>query len=132
MRITRIIAGAALVTLLAGCGGASPSDSAAPAATPAVADAGGGDASAGADVYKSSCSSCHAPDASGLDGLGKPLVGTDFMSQSTDDLVAFLKVGRGPSDEGNTTGVQMPPKGGNPALGDDDLVNVVAYLKSLG
>ena len=132
MRITRIIAGAVLATLLAGCGGASPSGTTAPAATTAVAGVGGGDTSAGADVYKSTCSSCHAPDASGVDGLGKSLVGTDFMSQSSDEPVTFLKVGRGPSDDGNTTGVQMPPRGGNPALGDDDLVNVVAYLKSIG
>jgi disulfide bond formation protein DsbB len=54
------------------------------------------------------------------------------MSQDGDDLVTFLKVGRGPSDADNTTGVQMPPRGGNPSLGDDDLTNVVAYLKSLG
>ncbi|MBC8194874.1 MAG: cytochrome c [Acidimicrobiia bacterium] len=131
MRITRLIAGAVLVALMAGCGGTTPS-STAPAPTAAAASSGGGDVSAGADVYKSTCSSCHAPDASGLKGLGKELVGTTFMSQASDDLVAFLKVGRGPSDADNTTGVQMPPRGGNPSLGDDDLLNVVAYLKSLG
>ena len=97
MRITRLIAGAALLALLAGCGGASPSESTAPAPTAATASAGGGDVSAGADVYKSTCSSCHAPDAGGLKGLGKDLVGTAFMSQDGDDLVTFLKVGRGPS-----------------------------------
>lgn len=131
MRITKIIAGAALVALLAGCGGAAPGDSASPVTTAAAASD-GGDVSAGADIYKSTCASCHAPDASGVKGLGRPLVGTEFMSQGSDDLVNFLKVGRGPSDPDNTTGVQMPPKGGNPALDDDDLVNVVAYLKSLG
>ncbi len=31
----------------------------------------------------------------------------------------------------NTTKVDMPPKGGNPALKDDDLVNIAAFLRSL-
>ena len=31
----------------------------------------------------------------------------------------------------NDRGVDMPPKGGNPGLSDDDLRQVVAYLRSL-
>ncbi|MCP4087133.1 MAG: cytochrome c, partial [Actinomycetia bacterium] len=29
------------------------------------------------------------------------------------------------------TGVDMPVKGGNPALSDEDLIDIVAYLKSI-
>ena len=133
MKTMRIIAAVALVTLFAGCGGTTSASSTAPATKAVAAASGSGDVSAGAEVYKSTCSSCHAPDASGLEGLGKPLAGSEFISgQSNDELDTFLKVGRGPSDADNASGVQMPPRGGNPALSDDDLLDVVVYLKSLG
>ena len=80
-----LIAATALAGLLAGCGGGG-GGTAAPATTAASApDPGGGDAGAGAAVYKSTCASCHAPDATGLDGLGKALVGTDFMAGQSSD-----------------------------------------------
>lgn len=46
-------------------------------------------------------------------------------------MVAFLKVGRDPSDPLNTTGVAMPPKGGNPALSDQDLLDIVAFVRTI-
>jgi len=88
---------------------------------------------AGEEKYSSTCVGCHGSDAQGVEGVGKPLAGTTFINdKSTEDLVAFIKTGRGPSDPENTTGLQMPPSGGNPSLSDDDLTNIVAYLKSLG
>jgi disulfide bond formation protein DsbB len=45
--------------------------------------------------------------------------------------VAFIKVGRGVDDPANTTGVAMLPKGGNPGLSDQDLYDIVAYLRTL-
>ncbi|MBC8363991.1 MAG: cytochrome c [Actinobacteria bacterium] len=133
MRITRLIAATAMVVLIAGCGGGSSGGTTTPTSTTPPAASGGGDSAAGSVVYSKTCASCHGPDAGGLKGLGKALTGSAFMTdQSSDDLVAFLKVGRGPSDPDNTTGIQMPPRGGNPALGDDDLLDVVAYLKGLG
>jgi disulfide bond formation protein DsbB len=35
------------------------------------------------------------------------------------------------SDPLNTTGIAMPPKGGNPALTDGQIVDIVAYLRSI-
>ncbi len=79
-----------------------------------------------------SCSACHGLDGRGVPGLGKDLVESAFMDGLTDaELVDFIKVGRGPTDEGNTTGIAMPPKGGNPALSDDDILAIVAYIDSL-
>lgn len=92
---------------------------------------GAGDPDAGASVYLGTCAACHSPDLSGLNGLGKPLAPSDFVaSNSEEELVAFLKVGRPASDPMNTQGVDMPPKGGNPSLTDQDLANVSAYLKA--
>src|SRR5262249_38319697 len=43
----------------------------------------------------------------------------------------FVKVGRQPWDPLNTTKVQMPPRGGNPMLSDDDLRDIIAYVRTL-
>jgi mono/diheme cytochrome c family protein len=79
-----------------------------------------------------SCTACHGPTGEGIPGLGKDLTSSEFVSGKTDDeLISFIKVGRDPNDPLNTTGIAMPPKGGNPALGDDDLYNIVAYLRTI-
>ncbi len=91
-----------------------------------------GDAAAGQTAFASTCSACHGPGGEGIQGLGKDLTTSEFVAGQTDDqLVGFIKVGRGPTDPGNTTGIAMPPKGGNPALSDDDLYNIVAYIRSI-
>jgi disulfide bond formation protein DsbB len=93
---------------------------------------GGGDPVAGEATYQGTCSACHAPDATGITGLGLPLANSEFVQSMTDDeLVAFIAVGRDAGDPDNTTGVGMPPKGGNPSLTDEDLLNVVAWLRTL-
>lgn len=98
----------------------------------APAQVSAGDASAGQTKFAQTCSACHGSTAEGIQGLGKDLTTSEFVTGLTDpDLIAFIKVGRGPTDPLNTTGVAMPPKGGNPALNDDDLQNIVAYLRSL-
>ena len=48
-----------------------------------------------------------------------------------DELLTFIKTGRPIWDAENTTGIDMPPKGGNPALNDDDIVAIIAYIRSL-
>jgi disulfide bond formation protein DsbB len=93
---------------------------------------GGGDPVAGEATYQGTCSACHAPDATGITGLGLPLANSEFVQSMTDEeLVAFIAVGRDAGDPDNTTGVGMPPKGGNPSLTDEDLLNVVAWLRTL-
>lgn len=78
------------------------------------------------------CAGCHGMDAKGLPNLGKSLVASAFVADQTDaELIAFLKIGRAADDPLNTTGVAMPPKGGNPALDDEDLQDLVAYLRTL-
>ena len=100
--------------------------------TGAGGEAAGGDAGAGAGVYSSTCQACHGSDGVGIDGLGKALAASDFVqSLSDDELATMIEVGRDTSDPANSTGVAMPPKGGNPALSDTDLQHVVAYLRTL-
>ena len=92
---------------------------------------GAGDPVAGESTYQATCAACHAPDATGIEGLGHSLANSEFVQSMTDEeLVAFIAVGRGAADPDNTTGVAMPPKGGNPSLTDEDLQNVVAWLRT--
>jgi mono/diheme cytochrome c family protein len=91
-----------------------------------------GDATAGETLFTGTCVSCHGVDAKGLPGLGKDLTTSEFVASQTDaQLIEFLKTGRPTSDPANTTGVDMPPKGGNPALDDQDIADIVAYLRSI-
>jgi len=86
----------------------------------------------GHDLFIASCSACHGQHAEGMEGLGKALTGSPFVaSKSDDELIAFVKAGRPIWDPANTTGVDMPAKGGNPALTDDQLTDIVKYIRSL-
>lgn len=112
--------------LLAACGGSTTATSIAPE------DLVPGDVTRGAEVYRGSCAACHRRDASGIDGLGKPLVDNVFIaSMSEDDLAEFIRVGRTKDHPDNVTGLAMPPSGGNQRLNAQDLLDVAAYLKSM-
>ena len=78
------------------------------------------------------CAACHGPKGEGVAGLGKDMTTSEFIAgKSDDELVEFIKVGRAPDDPLNTTGVAMLPKGGNPSLSDEDLYDLVAYIRTL-
>lgn len=86
----------------------------------------------GHDAFLASCSACHGPQGQGLEGLGKPLVASDFITSKSDsELLAFVKTGRPIWDPDNTTGLDMPPKGGNPALSDEQIQQIIAYIRTL-
>ena len=124
----RLLAGVvmAIALVVAACGGSSGSDTTQPAG-----EAGAGDPVAGATVYKGTCATCHGGDLQGIEGLGKGLAPNEFVaSMSEEEVAAFLAVGRPASDPANMTGVDMPPKGGNPSLTEQDLRDVSAYLKA--
>lgn len=125
-----LLAAVAVVTamLLTACGGGQK-----PPAGNANGGGAFGDVALGEQSFLASCVACHGADAQGLPGNGKDLVNqSDWMQQQSDeDLLAMIKQGRSVGDPENTTRVDMPPKGGNPVLNDDDLRNIVAYIRSL-
>lgn len=145
MKLRRILFPALILMLalaLVACGGGETPSSDTPADGGASAgeEAGGGgeevvsagDAAAGEELYNSNCIACHGPGGEGIEGLGKPFTTSDFVhGQSDEDLLAFIKQGRPISDPENTTGVDMPPKGGNPALTDDQILDIIAYIRTL-
>jgi disulfide bond formation protein DsbB len=92
---------------------------------PAVIDA-------GRENYATTCTACHGANGEARPGLGKDIAHSEFVRSSSDTaLLGFLKMGRSTWDPLNTTGIEMPAKGGNPMLTDDDLRELVAYMRYL-
>ncbi len=114
-----------LALILAGCGGGKKETPTPAGPSPEVV-------AEGKKLFEGTCSSCHGPDAKGLPGLGKDLTTSEFAKGLSDEeLLQFIKKGRPASDPMNTTGVDMPPKGGNPALTDDQIRAIIAYIRTL-
>ena len=108
-----------------------------PAGAPQVSQAGAAEVAAGnpdkgQEIYGTICIACHGQGGVGIQGLGKDMTTSEFIAGLSDqELVEFITVGRDPSDPLNTTGIAMPAKGGNPSLDDEDLLDIVAYIRSI-
>jgi mono/diheme cytochrome c family protein len=84
----------------------------------------------GEGLYRSNCASCHGLDLQGVIGIGKSLIGSEFVASQTDaELQAFIIEGRRVWDTANTTGVEMPARGGNPALSGEQIRLIVEYIR---
>ena len=85
----------------------------------------------GGQLFRESCAACHGIDARGVANLGNQLAGSDFVNGKTDaELLAVIRKGRDLNDPENTTGLVMPPSGGRPDLSDEDLLAVIAFIRS--
>ena len=127
---------ALLAILMVACGGGS--DTAADTgntgetAAEEVPAVSAGDPDAGEEKFNEVCIACHGAGGVGIDGLGKDMTTSEFIAGLNDEeLLAFVKIGRPISDSLNTTGVDMPPKGGNPALTEDQILDIIAYIRVL-
>ena len=121
-----------LIVGLAACGGGGDSASSGGQAEEEAAPVSLGDADAGKEQFDMVCSACHGFDGEGIEGLGKPFTTSEFLAEKSDEeMVEFIKVGRPSGDPLNTTGVDMPPKGGNPALSEEQILDIVAYVRTL-
>jgi disulfide bond formation protein DsbB len=86
----------------------------------------------GKTKFAMTCVACHGADGRGIKGGGKDLTTSAFVrAQSEEQLTAFIIRGRDPSDPANTTKIQMPPRGGNPALTDEQAEAIATYVLSL-
>lgn len=93
---------------------------------------GGDPAAAGLAEFRKTCATCHGPNAEGMPRLGKNLNDNEFVRGKSDaELVEFLKEGRPATHPDNDRGVDMPPKGGNPAVTDAQLQLIVTYMRSI-
>ena len=131
-----MLAALVMVLALAACGGGGGAeetgggDAVPPPAEQEVASA--GDPEAGKQQFDMVCIACHGPGGVGVEGLGKPFTTSEFLLTVTDqELLEFVKTGRPVGHPDNTTGVDMPPKGGNPAMTDEQLTDIIAYIRTL-
>lgn len=85
----------------------------------------------GKKVYNS-CIACHGRTGEGVAKVGADLKHSDFVKKKTDEeLLAFIKKGRQPGDPDSKLNLAMPAKGGNPSLKDNQIQDVIVYLRSL-
>ena len=82
-----------------------------------------GDWRAGSAIYHKTCVACHGEDGHGT-RRGMPDLTSGVMAYSSNSLAAHIEHGF----RGAGRPLAMPPKGGNPDLTADDIVNVLAYL----
>ncbi len=86
----------------------------------------GGDAAKGASVYEGTCVFCH-----GENGKGEIPGTPDFTKSagvlSQDDAVLIAHIADG--FESPNSSMPMPARGGNEDLSEDDIENVLAYLR---
>lgn len=88
--------------------------------------------SAGERVFQSLCSACHGFSAQGVSGLGPSMIDNPFINaQSNESLLDFVTTGRPADHPDNKSGIPMPARGGNPSLTDDNLLDIIAYIRSL-
>jgi len=108
--------------LLAACGLPQPAEGTYP---PEMVEA-------GRTLFGQTCFACHGPDAKGLPNLGKDLTTSAFVAEHSDEeLLAYVNEGRPADDPANTTGIAMPPKGGFAFLTDEDILKIIAFVRSL-
>jgi mono/diheme cytochrome c family protein len=92
----------------------------------------GGNIATGRLHFVETCAGCHGFLGEGIPGLGLPLATSPLVIYAPDDeLLAFLKVGRPSDHPDNVTGVTMPPSGGRPDWNDQDLLDIIAYLRRM-
>ena len=83
-------------------------------------------------VYASNCTSCHGSRGHGLPRQGANLRTSRFIAERSDEqILAFLREGRRAGDAASVMGLMMPARGGNRALDDGSLSDIVAYLRSV-
>ena len=131
-RILILIVVLGMALSVAACGGDKEPEAAAPAEVAEAPAAPVGDPVKGKEIFDVTCIACHGAGGIGVTGLGKDMTTSTFIAGLNDaDLLTFIKQGRDTSHPDNTTGVAMPPKGGNPALSDEDILNVIAYIRTI-
>ena len=86
----------------------------------------------GKALYSQTCITCHGPRGHGMPKQGTNLRSSKFIAEHTDEqIVAFLRQGRLAEDPENQMGILMPARGGNQALDDASLANIVAFLRQV-
>jgi len=123
MRHVIVVGGIIAAIILSACGGST---------TKTVPETSDPAAIHGRQLTTESCAACHGTDFDGIDGVGPSFFDNSYVQgQSDPGVIAFIKEGRPNNHPDNKSGVAMPMYGGNPQLTDDDLADIVAFLRTL-
>lgn len=108
---------------------AAPTSSPPPARTtptPAAVSASSGNAVAGGQVYAATCVVCHGPNGTGaIPGVPNFTIANGRLAKS--DAALLRNMTNGFQSPGSP--MAMPAKGGNASLSDQDMKNVLAYMR---
>lgn len=111
---------------------AGPLDAAGAPVAPPVLKVKAGDSAKGRELFRTTCAACHGLRGAGIPGQGKDMRGSEFIGKLDDaGLLAFLQRGRMPNDPSSTTGRMMPPRGGSSLMTDDNLLDIIAYVREI-
>ena len=79
------------------------------------------------EKYNARCGFCHGADLNGIEGLGITLKNSDFLkNMTTNEIIAFLKVGRMPNADDSISGGVMP---GFSWLEESELEEIAEFIK---
>ncbi len=88
----------------------------------------------GLPLYRNQCASCHGIDGEGLKGLAPPLLNSEYVSESPEQLVAIMLYGlTGPISVNGieyTFNVAMPGIGNQESISDQDIVDIGNYIRN--
>lgn len=118
--------------VLAACGGGGDGESPEPTDTPPEPTAtqppdnggGGGELFGGkpvAEFFAANCVACHGADRKGISGLGLPLL-PDVLTEGDDFYFDTIKNGR--------TGTAMPSWSATAGLSDEEITDLVAFIRT--
>ncbi len=86
-----------------------------------------GDVVRGEEIYNGTCIACHGEKGKGaLDGVPDFTKADGVLSQSDDALLSHMTNGF----QSDGALLEMPAFGGDPDLTEEDMANVLAYLRS--
>lgn len=81
----------------------------------------------GKEIYEETCEVCHGEDGTGeLPGMPNFKEKDGALSKSDDVLLMHIIKGYRSS---SSSPMPMPPRGGNPALSDDDIKECLAFVR---
>jgi mono/diheme cytochrome c family protein len=90
----------------------------------------------GAEVFQTICQTCHGADGNGINSLGPPLNGSDWVIGEKDEFISIVLFGlKGPvTVNGKRYGPpensgEMPGLAGNKELTDADLAQVMSFIR---
>lgn len=86
----------------------------------------------GEEWYLSACSVCHGADGTAMKEIGRDLPRSPMIKALDDrQLIGFIRRGVDASEATNPFKTAMPPSGGNPALTDAQMQDIVCFLRKL-